>query len=76
LSEERCLKVGGHVLDRCPGFYRDQTFLSWAFRIHNWREHGIMPLAGGFYDQPNKAIEVCEFIDYLNAEKLRRSHKK
>ena len=61
----------GYIFDRCPNFYRDTVFLSWAFRAYNWAEKGMLLMPGGYGQQPNKFVEACEYIGYLQAKKIK-----
>lgn len=76
LPLERSLKVAGLALDRCQNYYSDHLFVSRAFRAHRWRELGILRCGGGYAQQPNKFVEVCEYIDYVQSEKTKRESKR
>lgn len=73
LPEELALKVGGVSVDRCPAYYaRRSSFAFDALEMHAWREKGILPFSGGYLEQPNKYIEVMNYLDYLFSLKLER----
>lgn len=70
--------VAGISIDRCPNYYLKDSgeFTSEAFEMHNWREKGILPRAGGWTDQPNKFVEICNFLDFLFGYKQRHESRK
>lgn len=74
--ESSCFKFDGIVIDRCPGFYlKEGGLIKFAYELHNWREKGFLPYPGGYLDQPNRIVEICNYMDYLFAEKIKREIK-
>ena len=43
-----------------------------AFACRALAEKGFLPYPGGYLDQPNRIVEICNYMDYLLAEKLKR----
>lgn len=70
--EHQCFKFDGMVIDRCPGYYLKRGIIQFAYELYNWREKGVLPYPGGYLDQPNRIVEICNYMDYLLAEKLKR----
>ena len=73
---DQCFKFDDIVIDRCPGFYLKNGIIKFAYELHNWREKGLLPCRGGYMDQPNRIVEICNYMDYLLAEKTKREISK
>ena len=70
------LEFQGAVIDRCPAYYRRMAGdMSFAFEVYSWREKGFLPYPGNWLDQPNKIVEICNFMEQLVAEKMRLMKK-
>jgi hypothetical protein len=66
------LEFQGLVIDRCPAYYmKGAEWTQFAFQVYSWKEKGILPYSGGFLEQPNIVVEICDFMDHLVAEKMR-----
>lgn len=59
----------GLTFERCPSFYVKSSWLTHAFEMYNWIEKGFLPFPGTYLDQPNKVIELVNYIDFLMGEK-------
>ena len=72
LPEHLQWEFDGIKFERCANFYINEArWLSDAFEIYNWAQKGMLPYPGSFWDQPNKVIEICNYIDFLIGEKAR-----
>ena len=68
--------------DRCVGNYFNHQVVQWV-EVANQADKGLLPFAGGYLEQPNKAIEIIRMIkgeQYRQAkakekESLRRMKK-
>lgn len=57
------------IYESCIGHYTSKT----VYELFNIAEHygkGVMPFAGGSYEQPNKAIELLTMINNIKDEKI------
>lgn len=60
----------GLSFERCPSFYlKDASWSGDVFEMYNWIQKGFLPFPGTFLDQPNKTIELVNYIDFLTGEK-------
>jgi hypothetical protein len=59
----------------CPGNFVTQSVLHWM-GVHESFRKGIMPYAGGFLDQPNKALDLFKMFDAFYAEQALERMKK
>lgn len=56
----------GYRFNRCPNFYlRESEFIREAMEVFAWREKGFLPYPGTWSEQPNRIIEVLEFMEHL-----------
>lgn len=78
IPEALRFKFAGIAIERCPAFYLrgSEPFLKTAFNWYSWRDKGFLPTHGGYEDQPNKYVEICDFIDMLMGEKTRKMMRK
>lgn len=73
----RCKGHGQVDLYRCPQATIDAEVWS-AISAYRWlKEHGVLPLSGGLYDQPAIFVQSVNIIDNERHEidKLRREGK-
>lgn len=54
---------------------KEGGLIKFAYELHNWREKGFLPYPGGYMDQPNRIVELINYMDYLFAEKIKREMK-
>ncbi len=60
----------GLSFERCPNFYaEDSVWLTQVFETYNWTQKGFLPYPGTYLDQPNKVIELVNYVDFLMGEK-------
>lgn len=64
--------MDGERLERCPlRPYKDNPFLfSELFKLYNFREKGILPDDGAYYDQANAYVELMLEMDSAIADRM------
>ena len=50
--------------------YMTNYFWNWV-KVWRWSKKGFLPYAGGWMEQPWKAIKICEVFDNIYNEKVK-----
>lgn len=63
------VKILGREHHRCPRrpVKDDPRFFYWVSRAYRDYQAGVLPHAGGLYDQPNLLVECLEVVDRVKA---------